>query len=462
MEPPIVSKYSQDWDTEEFCLQYEETWEISENEVHYGWLSPGESTLGLLNGLDKKNINVLDIGCGLGQNLIALAKEGATCFGVDISPCMLTKAESRVLNADLNNKITLQQGDMRFLDCFNGVKFDLTLSVYSMEYLSNLNEFRKVISNVYKRLSDGGSFIMCFSHHSQAQESRYPELMNCSVPVGAGKYRPYNYSYKDAMEAIIKTGFTIDNIKEQETCNPSQVSYEESKIYPYHYRKGMNPCQKEFDSISNSNPHTVIFKVSKPNNPLHGIPKQACLDLGYRYVWGYKRTISNIKSLEFIGHNFKGIFLAPMDNVIGLLDVLSIKVAQTDIHDQNSDIELYISNTDDVVKVPCNSVLGLIHRKLLVKSLEPIYKQYTVENAEGTGSERRILIDSIAHLNEKVSLLFDTAKVGLLSFVNGSEPLKGEMPLDDENIMVGDEIKLTYICLMSNTKKDKNQVELQF
>ena len=61
---------SQAWDDDEFCDTYEQTWELSEQEVHYGWLAPGENTLKLVEGICLQGANVLDVGCGLGQNLI--------------------------------------------------------------------------------------------------------------------------------------------------------------------------------------------------------------------------------------------------------------------------------------------------------------------------------------------------------------------------------------------------------
>ena len=55
---------TQPWEDEEFCKQYAATWEISSDEVHYGWLSPGESSLNLFSELKLENANVLDVGWG--------------------------------------------------------------------------------------------------------------------------------------------------------------------------------------------------------------------------------------------------------------------------------------------------------------------------------------------------------------------------------------------------------------
>lgn len=214
-----MSASEQSWDDESFCDTYESTWEISEDEAHYGWLSPGENQLHLMQGITKPGAAALDVGCGMGQNLIALAKKGVKAYGFDISTCMLEKASRNVSRCGLESVVTLERGDMRCFTGFAGIQFDLILSVYSMEYLAGVQEFRVVIDGLYKRLKPNGLFIVCFSHPSQAK--RYPELMNNSVPLGVGKYKTFNYSFKDATNALFKAGFSVERIVEQVTKNPS-------------------------------------------------------------------------------------------------------------------------------------------------------------------------------------------------------------------------------------------------
>lgn len=124
---------SQSWDDNDFCENYERTWEISVSEVHYGWLSPGESQLQLLKEVNLSEANVLDVGCGLGQNLVALSKSGANCFGLDISQCMLDISSETISENKVGSKVVLQQGDMRKFSAFKDIDFDVILSIYSME-----------------------------------------------------------------------------------------------------------------------------------------------------------------------------------------------------------------------------------------------------------------------------------------------------------------------------------------
>lgn len=49
-----------DWSSKEACNGYEKTWEISREEMHYGWLSPGENTQRLLEDVPERS-KALDV-----------------------------------------------------------------------------------------------------------------------------------------------------------------------------------------------------------------------------------------------------------------------------------------------------------------------------------------------------------------------------------------------------------------
>lgn len=82
---------------------------------------------------------VLEVGCGTGRNLIAVAKRypDAQLFGLDISEAMLTTARAKVAAAGFANRITLKQADATAFDAaalfghatFDRVFFSYTLSM---------------------------------------------------------------------------------------------------------------------------------------------------------------------------------------------------------------------------------------------------------------------------------------------------------------------------------------------
>ena len=82
---------------------------------------------------------VLEVGCGTGRNLIAVARRypDARLYGLDISAAMLTTARAKVAAAGFADRITLKQADATDFDAaalfghatFDRVFFSYTLSM---------------------------------------------------------------------------------------------------------------------------------------------------------------------------------------------------------------------------------------------------------------------------------------------------------------------------------------------
>lgn len=94
----------------------------------------------LIAGLDvPKGGTVLEIGCGTGRNLIAVARKypAARLFGLDISEAMLMTARARIDAAGLGDRIALRQADatdfnaksLFGIERFDRVFFSYTLSM---------------------------------------------------------------------------------------------------------------------------------------------------------------------------------------------------------------------------------------------------------------------------------------------------------------------------------------------
>lgn len=86
-----------------------------------------------------KDGTVLEVGCGTGRNLIAVARRYPTArlFGLDISEAMLTTARAKVAAAGFGDRITLKQANATDFDAitlfghatFDRVFFSYTLSM---------------------------------------------------------------------------------------------------------------------------------------------------------------------------------------------------------------------------------------------------------------------------------------------------------------------------------------------
>lgn len=101
---------------------------------------------------DKKNLLILDLGCGSGNIIPKLSNYGKV-FATDVSENMLIIARQKNPQAtyfclDILNTTTLNK------------EFDFIISAFDvLNYLENFNDFKCGLKEVYKSLKKGGKFI---------------------------------------------------------------------------------------------------------------------------------------------------------------------------------------------------------------------------------------------------------------------------------------------------------------
>jgi S-adenosylmethionine-diacylgycerolhomoserine-N-methlytransferase len=102
--------------------------------------------------------SILEIGCGTGRNLIAIARRypGRACCGLDVSAEMLATARTSVAKAKLVDSIRLAQADATAFDpqaLFGRAGFDRIVISYA---LSMIPPWREVARQALARLAPGG------------------------------------------------------------------------------------------------------------------------------------------------------------------------------------------------------------------------------------------------------------------------------------------------------------------
>lgn len=108
-----------------------------------------------LAGLEKGD--VLDLACGPGRHAVALAKEGFSVTGVDLSPFLLRKANGLARSESVN--IEWARGDMRSFVRPNA--FDLAINLFtSFGYFDDRRDDVKVLRNIHESLRDEGVLVM--------------------------------------------------------------------------------------------------------------------------------------------------------------------------------------------------------------------------------------------------------------------------------------------------------------
>jgi len=116
---------------------------------------------------DRKNIRVLELGCGQGANLWFLAREGFDVYGIDTSPSAIEKAKKTLANWNISSvKLDLQD----ILDIkYPARMFDIVIDCATVWCVS-YTDHKTVYKNVQRILRPGGKF---WSFHVAEGSSGY-------------------------------------------------------------------------------------------------------------------------------------------------------------------------------------------------------------------------------------------------------------------------------------------------
>jgi SAM-dependent methyltransferase len=110
---------------------------------------------------DFSGARLLEIGCGMGTDLLQFARGGARCTGVDLTPRSIEITRHRFALYGLPGDFTLADGEhLPFAD----VSFDV---VYSNGVLHHTPDTERAVSEVHRVLRTGGiARVMLYHRHS--------------------------------------------------------------------------------------------------------------------------------------------------------------------------------------------------------------------------------------------------------------------------------------------------------
>lgn len=126
-------------------------------------------------------VDLLDVGCGPGRHLSALAERGAHPHGLDLSPELL--AEARRVRAEESGSWPLVRGDMRHLP-FAAARFGAVTSLFTSFGYFGPEDDRRVLAEARRVLAPGGLHVLDFLNRRQALEHPTPVTTRRS-----GEYR---------------------------------------------------------------------------------------------------------------------------------------------------------------------------------------------------------------------------------------------------------------------------------
>ncbi len=263
----------QSWDI--ISASYQAYTRISTDDVHYGPLAPGERELGLLGEVRGKQI--LEVGCGGGQNAVALAKWGATCTGIDPSAAQL--AHARRLAQEHGVKVQFAQGVAQDLGAMPDGGFDIVLSSFAFDYVTDLE---RAYAEIARLLRPGGLFVFCQSHPwfqavgwhlagdpdtpAVADYASWPGIEEWDWRFEDGTSAPMRGHLRplaQIVNGLVEAGFILLRIVEQNYADVTGASAEELARFPYLPR--VDTESREYQ-ILRKLPFTLIIKSRKGQN----------------------------------------------------------------------------------------------------------------------------------------------------------------------------------------------------
>jgi ubiquinone/menaquinone biosynthesis C-methylase UbiE len=165
------------------------------------------------------NTVILDAGGGTGRWICDLSKTYKSKFIVyDMSSDMLEKAKENIKNANIENRVSLIEGDLKNMEVVKSESIDYIISIYSP--ISFIYEKQKVFNELFRILKKGGKIII-MGHglynaiaskiNNYCADIKELEMLNDEQIVKWGDHVPrLNVFSKEIMESDLKqAGFSI-------------------------------------------------------------------------------------------------------------------------------------------------------------------------------------------------------------------------------------------------------------
>lgn len=180
--------------------------------------SVSEQDLQLLD--DVRGQHALVLGCGGGQDVVALDRLGAIAVGIDYAPAQILHAR-KLATKHASVNASFVEGQMEDLSRFDDGRFDLVLAINVLEYVARIDV---ALAEVARVLRPGGSFIVATPHpfaavadDVTASGASYwsPYFDAPALPdAGSPLFRTYTRTMSEWIDQLSSAGFVLDRLVE--------------------------------------------------------------------------------------------------------------------------------------------------------------------------------------------------------------------------------------------------------
>lgn len=128
--------------------------------VYKNYISFQEKIASEIQNIDKKKINILEIGTGTGitTNIIISAKEGIKLDTIDSNPQMINIAMGKIKTSYLNEVNFYTADALKYLSEIKNKKYDMVISAFTIHNLT-ISCRKYLYKEIYRTLNSDGIFI---------------------------------------------------------------------------------------------------------------------------------------------------------------------------------------------------------------------------------------------------------------------------------------------------------------
>jgi SAM-dependent methyltransferase len=195
--------------------------------IRFGTDLPTEADLRLCGTL--KGRRVLDVGCGAGENAVAMARQGAHVIAIDVSTAQL--ALGRKLAAEAEVKVEWHHGDAADLAFLRADSIDLALAT---GVINEVDDLDRLFRQVHRVLRAGAPFLFTHDHPMrlalgradaedglplgplEVRRSYFDDRPVAAVREGE-KVQLFPRTIADVFSALHRAGYRVDVLLEPET-----------------------------------------------------------------------------------------------------------------------------------------------------------------------------------------------------------------------------------------------------
>jgi 2-polyprenyl-3-methyl-5-hydroxy-6-metoxy-1,4-benzoquinol methylase len=154
----------------------------------------------LLSPSRKHTATIFDLGCGSGNLLMALAKDGYNVYGIDVSQASIAQAKQDLSRFAISDHV--EHGD--FLDYDPPAKFDVIVMDNVIEHLVP-DETPDILAKCYEMLAQDGYLVVLTPHSFSGPH----DVSKYFLPFGskAEGFHLKEFSFTDMNEFLLDAGF---------------------------------------------------------------------------------------------------------------------------------------------------------------------------------------------------------------------------------------------------------------